>query len=173
MSPKPYWLNPGKGTSLVEIILYIGLTATILLGISVLVATTLESRVKSQVVNEVESQGLSAMRTIAQSIRNAQSINSPVVGSSNSTLSLRMSSASINPTVYGLAASALQATEATNSPITLTNSKIQVSALNFSNLSRISTPGTIQFRFTLTYLNPENRNEYNYSKTFISSASIR
>ena len=173
INPKPYWLNPDSGTSLVEIILYVGLTATILLGISVLIATALESRVRSQVVNEVESQGLIAAQIISQSIRNAIAINSPIVGSSSSTLSLRMNAAPINPTIYTIATGTLQITEAANPPIALTNSKIQVTALNFSNLSHPGTPGVIHFQFALTYLNPQNRAEYVYSKTFISSVSIR
>jgi len=173
LQPTTYHLKPIQGTTLVEVILYVGLTATILLGISALIATTLESRVKSQTISEVDSQGLAVMQIIAQSIRNAQAINSPGLGAVSSTLSISMSLPSVNPTIFNLAANTIQITEATGQPIPLTNLRVIASGLNFYNLSRAGTLGTIQIQFNLTYLNPQNRNEYDYSKTFISSASLR
>lgn len=166
-------LKPVRGTSLVEIILYVGLTATILLGISSLIASTLSTRVKSQTVSEVDSQGLMAMQIITQSIRNAQAINSPIGGATSSTLSLRMSSALIDPTIYNLATGAIRVSEGVGQPISLTNPRVVASELIFYNYSRPGTPGIIQIRLTLTYLNPQNTNEYDYSKTFISSAGLR
>ncbi|MEK7180932.1 MAG: hypothetical protein AAB738_01175 [Patescibacteria group bacterium] len=171
LKPITYHLKPTSGTSLVEIILYVGLTATILLGISALIATTLQSRVKSQTITEVDSQGLMVMQIITQSIRNAQAINSPGLGTVSSTLSLSLPS--INPVIYNLATGTIRITEATGQPIPLTNLRVLASGLNFYNLSRAGTSGTIQIQFKLTHLNPQNRNEYDYSKTFISSASLR
>jgi type II secretory pathway pseudopilin PulG len=55
----------------------------------------------------------------------------------------------------------------------LTNNRVTVSGLSFRNMSRPGTPGTIRTQFTITLKNPENRQEFNFSKTFYGSMSIR
>lgn len=55
----------------------------------------------------------------------------------------------------------------------LINSRVTVSNLTFSNLSRPGTPGTVRIQFTLTHINPEGRQEYNFSKTFYDTATLR
>lgn len=168
-----YNLKPNPGLTLVEVILYVGLAATILLGISALIASTLESQVKNQTISEIDSQGLSAMEIITQAIRNSQGINSPATGTIASVLSLKINPASINPTVFDSINNTLRITESVDSPILLTNSRVLASNLSFHNLSRPGTSGTVRVQFTLTHLNPENRNEYDYTKTFFGAASLR
>jgi hypothetical protein len=67
---------------------------------------------------------------------------------------------------------AVQIKEGTGAAIALTNNKVQMSNLSFKNLSRSGTPGSIQVSFTLSRLNPANRNEYEYQKAFTGSAEV-
>lgn len=55
----------------------------------------------------------------------------------------------------------------------LYNSRVTVSNLTFTNLTRAGTPGNVRIQFTLTHINPSGRNEYDFSKTFYGSASLR
>ena len=55
----------------------------------------------------------------------------------------------------------------------LTNNRVTVSNLSFQNLSRPGTPGIVSVQFTVNSINPENRQEFNFSKTFYGSMSIR
>lgn len=162
-----------KGFTLIELLLYVAISSSILLVISTFLPTLLESRVKNQTIAEVEQQGIQVMQIITQTIRNADKIDSPTVGASASSLSLNTYVSNLNPTIFDLAAGVIQVSEGVVSPIALTNTRVTASALTFQNLSRVSTPGTLRISFTLTHVNSSGRNEYNFSKTFSSSATLR
>lgn len=163
----------GEGFSLVEILLSIGIAALILVSLSFALSQVLESRVKQQVIAEVEQQGVQVIQLITQSIRNANSINSPSISTSDTTLSLNVVEAAADPTLFNLSSGVIQIKEGTASPVALTAAPVTASDLTFSNLSQTGTPGTVRIQFTLTYSNPAGRQEYDYSKTFYASASIR
>jgi len=67
---------------------------------------------------------------------------------------------------------AVRIKEGSGAVTALTDSNVQLSGLNFRNLSRSGTTGTIQVSFTLGRLNPSNKNEYDYVKTFTGSAEV-
>lgn len=162
-----------KGFTLIEFLLYIGVTSIILLSISFFLSMLLQSRIKNQTIAEVEQQGLQVMQIITQAARNADSVDEPAMGISSNELELVMTTPAVNPTIFNLDVGVIRITEGAGSAIVLTNSRIVASALTFQNLSRTSTPGTIRIQFTLTHVNPEGKNEYSFTKTFIGSATLR
>lgn len=161
------------GFTLVELLLYISISAIILLVTSAFLATLLQSRIKNQTIAEVEGQGMQTMQIITQTVRNADTINSPIPGISATSLSINTITAGNNPTIFDLGSGAIQIKEGLATVVPLLNSRIIATNLSFANLSRASTPGTIRIQFTLTHRNPEGRNEYNFSKTFTGSATLR
>ncbi len=162
-----------KGFTLVELILYIGISATLLLVATLFLSTLLESRVKNQTIAEVDQQGLAVMQSITQSIRNADAINTPTAGTTAGALSLDAVGTLGDPTIFDLSGGAVRITEGAGLPITLTNSQVIVSSLLFENLSLADTPGLIRVTLTLLHVNPEGRQEYNFSRTFHASAALR
>ena len=64
-------------------------------------------------------------------------------------------------------------TESTNDPTVISSSRVNVSNLIFSNLSRNNTPGLVSIQFDISHVNPGNRNEFSFEKTFYGSASLR
>ncbi len=162
-----------KGITLVELLLYIALVSAMLLVISTFLAMLLQSRIKNETIAEVEQQGVQVMQIITQTARNAEDITSPTVGNSGSSLTLDVVDAGDDPTIFDLSGGAVRITEGVGSAVDLTNSHITVSGLNFYNLSRSETPGTVRIQFTITHVNPEGRNEYDYNKTFYGNASLR
>lgn len=162
-----------QGFTLVELLLYVSIAAVLLLSVSIFISILLQARIKNQTVIEVEAQGMQAMQIITQTIRNAENINSPATSTSDSSLSLAFSSSTINPTIFALLANALYITEGNGSPTALTNSHVNISGLSFYNLSRQNTPGVIRIQFTISYINPSGRNEYDYGKIFYATASLR
>ena len=161
------------GFTLVEILLYIAISATLISVVSVFILTSLQSRVKNQVIAEVNSEGVFVSQMISQLIRNAETINSPSTGTSSASLSLNVNDAALDPAVFDLSSSRIRLIEGVSASINLTSSRIIVSNLTFQNLSRSNTPGLIKFSFTLTYINSSGRNEYDFSKTFYATASLR
>jgi len=162
-----------RGFTLIELLLYVAISSAILLVTSLFLQTLLESRIKNQTIAEVEQQGLQVMQIITQALRNADSINFPVQGESAASLSINTIETGNNPTLFDLVSDAIRIKEGGASPIALTNSRVAVSDLTFKNLSHTSTPGTIRVRFMLTHVNRGGRTEYNFSKIFYGSASLR
>lgn len=68
---------------------------------------------------------------------------------------------------------ALQIKEGAASAVALTNSKVTVSALSFTNMSISGTKGIVRVSFVVSRNNPNNLNDYDYQKTFIGSAALR
>lgn len=162
-----------KGFTLVELLLYVALTTIMVGTISAFLFMTLQVRVKSQVISEVEQQGQQAVQRIAQVIRNATDITTPVQGASGSSVTLTVTPSGSSPTVFDLVAGTLRITEGTGSPTALTNDRVTASALTFSNLSRSASSHDLRIQFTLTAVNSSGRNEYDFTKTFITTAHVR
>lgn len=161
------------GFTLIEIILYTFLTSFILTALTFFLGTILSARVKNQTVSEVEQQGIQIMQQMTQSIRNAKIINSPAQATTASTLSINGVTSANNPTVFNLVSSAVTMTEGANPAIQLTSQGVVASNLTFQNLSRNATPGLIRIGFTLSRTNPSGKNEYDFTKTFYTSVSLR
>lgn len=141
-----------QGFTLIELLLYVSIVGVIIASVSVFLFITLQSRVKNQAIVEVEQQGAQMMQRITHEIRNAEIIISPSPGQSSANLSLNTGNFNIADFAFP---------------------EITASNLIFRNLSKNDTPGIIQVQFILSYNNPENRQEYDYSKTFYGSASLR
>jgi Tfp pilus assembly protein FimT len=161
------------GFTLIELLLYIGISALMLLLCTFFLSGLLESRIKNQIIFEVDAQGTQAMLTIAQTLRNADTVNSPTVGTVSPSLSVNTIVVANNPTIFDVLGGALRIKEGSAIPIQLTNSRVTISNLSFSNLSRVGTPGILRIQFTISASSTSTKNEYSYSKDFVSSASLR
>ena len=162
-----------KGFTLIETLLYISIAAVIMIAMSTLLTIALQSRVKNQTIAEVEQVGSRALNLITQTIRNSEGINLPTKGASATTLSVDVLEPANDPTVFDLFGSTLQITEGVNSAVALSADNVAISSLVFKNFARANTSDLIQVQFTVAYKNPENRQEYDYAKTFTASASVR
>jgi len=166
-------LKLNRGTTLIEVLLYI-VIASILLGvISAFTFVLLSSRVKNQTISEVNSQGVFISEMIERTIRSGEAVNTPLIGTSSETLSVDVLNSSLDPTIFSLSSGVLYVKEGFASNIALSNSKVVISNLIFRNLSIPSTPGSVHFSFNISHVNNAGRNEFSYSKTFAGSASIR
>jgi competence protein ComGC len=161
------------GFTLVEMLLYTAIVGVILLSISVFLSIMLEARVKGQVIAEVGQVGVQAVQIFEQTARNSVAINSPAAGTSGVSASLVLAEGAKNPTVFDMAGGIIRIKEGGSAAVNITSSKLTATGLSFTNLSASGTAGTLRIQFTLTYKNPSSRNEYNYSKTFYGSASLR
>lgn len=162
-----------KGLTLIELLLYTAIIGITLAAVSILLFWILQSRVKNQTVAEVEQQGTQVLQIVTQTLRNATTINSPGPSASAATLSVDTPVGASNPTVFDLSGGVIRMTEGAGSPTALTNSLIAVSGLTFQNLTRSGTSGTVRVTFTITRLNPNGRNEYNYVQTFDGTGTLR
>lgn len=166
-------LQKNKGLTLIEILVYTAIFIMVVGSIALFASNLQSSRIRAQIILEVNDQGTSIVRSITQAIRNGSAINSPTTGSSDASLSIANIDPAINPIIFSQIGDVLYVTEGVASPVALSNNKVKVSNLVFNNLSRSSTPGIVQFRFTLENTDSATRAEEQYSVDFYGSASIR
>jgi Tfp pilus assembly protein PilW len=164
-----------RGFSLIEILLYAGLAAVILGAVSGMHVLYQQTRIKSGVIAEVEQQGTQVLQLVTQAVRNAEEITSPSPGgSSASTLALDMYDGSVDPTTFDSDSGVIRVCEGSGcSVVDITNDLVAASDIAFQNLSRTDTPGVVKIEFTLAHTNPEDHNEYDYTKTFYATAALR
>jgi len=154
-----------KGYTLIELLLYVAIMGALLTTVTYFFGTVASARVKDQTILEVNDQGMVLMNYMTQTIRNATSITAPAVGATGPSLTLAVPTSSLSPTVFSAVA-------LPGASVPLTNDKVQVDSLTFKNLSRPSTPGSIQISFVLSRVNSNNRNEYEYQKAFTTTAEV-
>lgn len=162
-----------KGFTLVELLLYTALIGMVVLTAAVLLSVMQKQKIRDQVIREVEEQGLASMQVMTQTIRNSTLINSPAASASAGILSINVPTAGLSPTTFGLSSGSITMTEGSNPAVNLTSGKVVVSGMNFANLSRGGSFGTIRIQYTVSYNNPGGIADFNYSKLFTGSASLR
>lgn len=162
-----------RAFTLIELLLYVSLSSALVFSVFMFVSSATASRVKNQAIAEVELQGIQVMQTITQTLRNADSVINPLPQAQAPTLSVNTINSSLNPTIFEISGKSIRVIEGSGLPQILTNGRVVASSLVFTNYSRANTPGIVKIEFTLTHVNPDNRNELNYSKTFVGSATLR
>lgn len=162
-----------SGYTLIELLLYVSIVGSLLIALSMFFATAADARVKGQTISEVNQQGMAAMEYITETIRNADSITAPAAAGTAASLTLAVPTAALSPTIFDLSGTVLEVKEGTAAYVPLTTSDLQVTSLTFKNLTRSGTAGVVQVSFTVNRTNPSNKNEYDYQKTFVTSAALR
>ncbi|MEA3357729.1 MAG: prepilin-type N-terminal cleavage/methylation domain-containing protein [Patescibacteria group bacterium] len=162
-----------KGFTLVEMMLYIAIATVILGSVSALLLMLFSTRVKNETILEVEYQGAQVMELITQTIRNAESVNTPTQGTSETSISLETLDAGTNPTIFDAFENRVRIKKGADPQIFITSDQVTITNLSFHNLSHTDTPGIIRVQFTLSHINVEGRNEYDYSQNFYGSANIK
>ncbi len=123
-------------------------------------------------MRDMEHQSNFVMTEMLQSIRNANGVNTPTGNGNGTSLSLVVSNAALNPTVYALSGGRLTVQEGANPVSFLTSDTIDYSSLVFYDYSRTSTEGSIHIVLTGSYINPSGRNEKDYTNTYLGTASL-
>lgn len=166
-------MGKNKGFTLIELLVYIGIFSVLTISLVMFNLSLLSTRVKNQVIMEVEQQGVYAVQLISQLIRNAEAVNFPTVGENDSQLSLDVLVAAEDPTIFNIVDNQIFIKRGLNEFQALTADNLVVSDLIFYNSSQADTSGNISFQFTLTYQNISNTKDYEYSRIFYGSASLR
>lgn len=161
--------NTQKGISLIETVVYVAIFSLFVIGLVQFSTTLTTTRLHAQGVLEVNDQGSQIIKLITQTLRNGSSVNIPAMGNSGSSLSINTGVSATNPTVFSVSGGVLYITEGAGSPVALTNNKVVISNLTFSNFSRTNTPNIIKVSFTIASASVRNP----YSVNFNSSGALR
>lgn len=161
--------NIQRGISLIETVVYVAIFSLFVIGLAQFSTTLTTTRLHTQGVLEVNDQGSQIIKLITRTLRNGSSVNIPTIGNSGSSLSVDTGIPATNPTVFSESGGVLYITEGAGSPIALTNNKVAISNLTFSNFSRAGTPNIIKVSFTIASASARNP----YSVNFNGSGALR
>lgn len=157
-----------SGFTLIELLLYIAIVPIILTAAVGLFFLVTQTRIKSQTVSEVQQQGSYIAKVLSDTIESADSITAPVA--SGNTLSLVIDGQTVT---FELASGELVQSVGGGPAAALHNAQVEASNLTFTNLTASSTPGSVHFEYTLSYVNNSGRNEYSFDNTFYGGGSLR
>lgn len=152
-----------SGFTLVEFLFYIALFSIFFTGLFTLLQIFYDNRADNNIRLEVEKNGLIISQIISQEIRNAQSINHPLSGQSDSFISLETYDSLRNPIVISLNDNLILYSEGNSFSDNLSTQRVSVSDLVFENQSD-NNVNIVNFSFLVSYRD--------YSKEFFSSVNL-
>ena len=142
-----------NGFSLVEIILYLGIFALFFVFLLAIFQDSIFIKSKiSQKIDNIEN-GQYALNKIVWYLQNAQSINEPKTGQESNILSLNLADSQQNPVVFSLENNKLKIKIGANSSADLTNDRIKVNNLSFTNNGFLGEPAIINIKLQLENFN--------------------
>jgi len=165
-------ISSKSGFTLIELIIYVAIVSIFMSGAIMFAWDIIYGQAKSQTHQLVNHNIRLVSGRINHEIRQAESITT----ATGSTLSLVMTDAARNPTVISLDQGKLMmgygsgGSCPTSSPCALTSDKLTVTELVFTDLS---TTGTDHVRYLVTVESQSDRQEWNKTQTYTSSAELR
>lgn len=169
---KRAYRHKANGYTLIEVLLYVAITGTLLSALVAFFAMSTTSRLVDQAVVTVDYQGTFVGDTILRHIRNADTIVSPTPGQTTSQLTVSKDGGASEVTV-SMSNAKIYLAETGVPVAALTNDDVEITGFSVKNLSHPNTAGSVQISLTVKHASPSDSSPDNYSKTFTVSGSIR
>jgi type II secretory pathway pseudopilin PulG len=152
------------GTSLVELLMFLGFFAICASVVVSFLAFSSEQRVRQRAVLDTEQEGAQLLQMLTRRIRSAEAILYPPQSSTGSALVLQLSDETMNPTVMATESGALKVAEH-NSVRTLSTQKLAISHMEFYNTSSSARRQSVTITFDAEYALPLPTQQ-TYKRTF-------
>ena len=163
-------MHTKKGTSLIELILYIAIISIFLTGMILFTWDLVYGRVKTNIQQEVTYNISLASKRLQYDIKNADGVNK----TDGSTLSLNyaVSDPWRDPTIFSLENGRIMVQTGSNDPYPLTGNRVVVTDLNFTQHS--ITPETENVEFYMRVQSASSgRQELEKFETYTTSVEVR
>lgn len=155
------------GFTLIEFIIYSAIV-TIIVGMIVLISVNvMGARARIITREEVSHNARFVLGTIRHEIRNAQ-----VIDTVNVSL-LQLTDAVGDTVTFNLSGGAVTMAKFGGSAVDLTSDLVNVSSLQFTDVSYAETPGTIKIEMTINFVNELGRAEWEFEETFYVTENLR
>ncbi|MEK7656080.1 MAG: prepilin-type N-terminal cleavage/methylation domain-containing protein [Patescibacteria group bacterium] len=165
--------NKQAGFTLVEYLIYIAISATLLLVATNVLFTVLQGKEKLQAIEDVGQNGRYALAAMTQAISNAQSVTAPAYGASSTTLTMQTSSTSTTPTSFFVANGTVNIKEGSSPTTSLMADEVTVRTLRFTNVSGTATSTAIRIEMYVSSTNPEEDPDLAFDEIFRATATVR
>ena len=170
----------GAGFTLMEILIYVGVLAIVILTISSFFLWITRSNAKAKAMRETLENAKRAMEIMTSEIREAESIYTPTSVFSTSSGQISLETKKYLPegeeTSYidfYLCENRLCLKKEGENPIALTSDSVEIKNLEFNLITTTSTLPSIQINLKVDYKNPQNRPELIASVILNSTVSLR
>lgn len=169
-----------KGFTFIEILIYVGVLAVILLAVSSFFLWTVRSNAKTKAEIEALESARLAMGILTSEIREADSVYSPTSAFSTSAGQLSLETAkylSAGETLsfidFYLCSERLCFKKEGQDPVALTSDKTEIEFLEFSQILTTSTAPSIKINLKMNYKTQAARPELNASVNLSSVSALR
>ncbi len=129
--------TPENGSTLIELIIYVGIVAVLLVGVGAVALSSLEAKTKTRAVSEVLSGGTLAIATITRLVEHSESIVSPAPGLSSDTLVLTHGT-STSPSTFSVSDGVLLLEEE-GEPLLVTPREVRIEDVAFVGIGEGAT----------------------------------
>jgi len=158
-----------SGFTLVETMLYIGLTLIMITLLSGIGFNIQDTKAKAQALNEVSYNAALLQETIDRVLEKAVSVNVPTLQATSATLSLSMASTTLDPTVFREVDGRLTLKQGVGATTTLSTESVRIENLLFTNTSKDGSRHNIRTESVIASYNPNNQARHSVRETFFSS----
>ena len=155
-----------KGGTLIETLLYIGITAILVSSIILLTQVILNTSVRVKTSITLEENLQLAMIQIVGKIQKASSISAPASGTASG-LTLGMVSEPENPTIFSLSNGTIMMTEGAGQALPITSNEIEITNLSFTRLDAVSAAVQMQITGQLRNVSPSVQTTHTISDTIV------
>lgn len=164
-----------EGFTMIELLVYIGLTSILITLMSQIFLATLGVRIESQSAANVQQDSRFVMSRIAYDLHRASSIVSPTLGQVTSTLTLVITENGVDQTyTYATNGTSLQLTVGGESTL-LHSSETDIGSLTFRRIGNSETQSTSRdtVQTTITFIGSEDVSAGQQAVTMQSTAGLR
>lgn len=153
-----------KGFTLIEFLLYIGLTMMMLVLFSGVAIEILESKEKTGSLMEVHYNSERIFNKIITAVQESEAVAAPTADIPTDILSLQTNNPDTNPTVFDIFEGSLRMKEGTSEAVLISTPSVVVSDISFEYTSYENTPGSVQIKMNISV--PSNPNtKYSFQTT--------
>ena len=150
-------LKGKKGYSLIELLIYVAIFAVSAVFLTAILLSVTRIQTRQNSVNEVNNQVSFVAGTVQQLVRDSSLIDMES-GVATSTISLRMASSTLDPTLIYASGTAIYLSEGTvipsSTPVAITNSNVTVNSFTATKYENPGGLAIIQLGVTMTYNSP-------------------
>ncbi len=156
--PTTYHLQPEKGFTLIEVLIYLAVMAVVVPLLLNLFDVTVSSGALNREMRESRAEASRALQIMIQMVRNGSELKKPALGAGASELQ-------IDDKRFFLESGQIKIEEGAAAVQPLTAAGFLVSDLQFSNFSRFGTAGLVTIRFKIK--------RGDYEKIYYGAAALR
>lgn len=160
-----------KGFTLLEMILYVSITALVLSGTATLLLVTISADARTRTVQDVDISGFRIIETVNRLVKNSASIEEPTTGTESGSLILHPTEAGLDPIIIRATDGVLMIQEGGGSPIPLTPSGVGVVSIVFRNMGGATS--SIKTEIVLRRETQSSRTNLQYTGTYYGTATLR